>query len=298
MRILEKVKNPRAALALLIAMAVVLGACSGAAGERGPSGPAGASGAQGAPGPSGAAGPRGEQGPGGPAGGPSAPAPPGPPGVPGVPGPRGPSGADGPQPQAKLIVDKSEISLEEPLEVWGSGFSPGEAVTIWLQIDASLNHVIGDTTASPGGAFQANFSEIGGDTRTKAQVVRGNVYTLMALGGDGSRASAPIRVVDLVPEVVEVVEVVEPPSAAPSIVAATTVTGERTIVWGAGFQPNEMISVGVVGGPDVLVGRAANESGAVILEAIVDLEPGIYTLTATGDQGSVAAAPLLVVVEK
>ena len=241
-----------------------------------------------------------------------------------MPGPRGPAGADTPQPQAKITVDRPEVSLDEYFEVWGSGFSPGEAVTIWLQIDDPLNHVIGDATASPGGAFRARFDGIGGDARTEAQVVRGSVYTLMALGGGGSKASAPIRIIEPEP----VVAVVEPPEvvgpeeleelikevleeiidseeeeevaveSAANIVAAITVTGERTILWGAGFQPNEMVTVGVVGGPDVLVGRAANESGAVILEAIVDLEPGIYTVTATGDQGSVAAAPLLVVVEK
>ena len=58
------------------------------------------------------------------------------------------------------------------------------------------------------------------------------------------------------------------------------------------------MTVGIVGGPDLLVGRTANESGAVILEAIVDLEPGIYTIRATGDQGSEATAPLLILEEK
>ena len=317
MRVLTLCKGMTPAVLFGLFIALVLVACTGPAGERGPEGPQGPAGPQGTEGDRGSEGPVGETGPEGPAGSSGVA---GPPGVPGLPGLAGPPGADAAQPQTKITVNKSDLTLEESLEIWGSGFNPGESVTVLLQIDDALQRIVGDTTASPGGAFRAQFEEIGGDARTKARVLRGEVYALLALGSAGSKASAPVKIVAQPTPLPEPTSTPTPtptpaptpaptptptpeptpvpPSPSTSLIAATTATGERTTMWGAGFQPNEMVTAGIVGGPAVLVGRQANESGAVILEVTVDLAPGIYTVKATGDMGSEATAPLVVVEEK
>ena len=71
-----------------------------------------------------------------------------------------------------------------------------------------------------------------------------------------------------------------------------------TIV-GAGFGADEFVSVAVVGagasgGDIILKGGQANGSGAFSLTATINLDEGIYTLRATGADGSEASAPLVV----
>ena len=230
-------KGAPATLFLTLVLSLVVIACTGSAGEQGPPGPQGAAGRPAVAGETGPAGPQGPKGEPGPTGNPGSP---GPPGVPGFPGPPGPPGEDAPQPQAKITVSRSEVTMEEPLEVWGSGFTAGESVTILLQIDESLQRIIGDTTSSSGGSFQAQFQEIGGDSRTKARVSRGKVYTLLALGSDGSEASGPVMIVEAVPPAPTPVPTATPtpqptvvvPSPSTSLIAAATVAGERTTIWG------------------------------------------------------------------
>ena len=71
-----------------------------------------------------------------------------------------------------------------------------------------------------------------------------------------------------------------------------------TIIWGAGFQPNESVSISAIaasGGQDmIIVGDRANASGAFQIDATINLETGVYTLMAVGDQDTVAVTPLLV----
>ena len=49
------------------------------------------------------------------------------------------------------------------------------------------------------------------------------------------------------------------------------------------------------GGDTVHTGGTANSSGAVMMEATITLEPGVYTLIAKGSLGSEATAPLVVI---
>ncbi|MBM3944876.1 MAG: hypothetical protein FJ317_05200 [SAR202 cluster bacterium] len=150
--------------------------------------------------------------------------------------------------------------------------------------------MVGDTTASASGSFRARFDEIGGDSRTQARITRGEVYTLMALGSSGGRASVPVMIVG---------EVFTPAvSATSSLLAEVAVQGEFSRFWGAGFKADEIVSISVVGGPQVLVAGKANASGALQVEERINLNPGIYTVRAVGDMGSEATAPLVVVLEK
>ena len=83
-----------------------------------------------------------------------------------------------------------------------------------------------------------------------------------------------------------------------SIVATVAVSGTRNSFWGSGFESNERVTLGIVGGPEFLVARDADSSGTIILEPIIDLSAGVYTAIAIGDKGSIATWPLVVVAEK
>jgi hypothetical protein len=299
--LLSRVMSIGALILSIVAAVALVTACGGSRGEPGPQG------LQGLQGERGSAGPKGDPGDAGPPGSPGSP------GAPGVPGPEGPAGKDAPAPQARITVNKDQLTLEEPLEVWGSGFVPGEPVSIFLEIDEPLMTTIGDTTASASGAFRVQFSKIGGDTRTQARVTKGEVYTLLAVGGEGSEASYPVMIVEASPEPALTTEDIESlieqrikaiptprpqPSPSTSLVAEVAVQGELTRFWGAGFKADEVVTLSVVGGPSVLVAGSANASGALAVEEVVTLDPGIYTVKATGDKGSEATAPLVVVLEK
>jgi hypothetical protein len=66
------------------------------------------------------------------------------------------------------------------------------------------------------------------------------------------------------------------------------------MVWGSGFASGETISI-TVGGFSSPVGSAtANNSGAFSATISVSVADGVYTLRATGGDGSEATAPLLV----
>ncbi len=79
----------------------------------------------------------------------------------------------------------------------------------------------------------------------------------------------------------------------------------KITIAGAGFVPGETIEVTVVvGGVQHMLGLRgiegfikANESGAFSCGSriYIKAEPGVYTLTAEGDKGSVATTPLIVV---
>ena len=296
---------PRTGLIALVLLVAALALTAvGCTGSEGPQGSVGLPGSQGSTGLPGAQGVRGEQGERGLEGATGSPGRPGSAGVPGVPGPAGPTGEDAAQSEAGISLVSQEVTLNEPLEVWGSGFRPGESITIQLEIDQFLQPVIGDTAAGTGGAFRALFTRIGADDRVASRIVLGNVYTLIAVGGDGSRASVPVMIVPERPPTPTPTPSPTPtpvppaPSPSTSLVAAKTISGAETIVWGSGFRPFENVVLSVVGGPDILVARQANASGALTVEVFIDLDPGIYTMLATGDMGSEATAPLLIVVEK
>ncbi len=280
-----------AALAAALCVSLALAACAGPAGETGPAGPAGQAGPAGPPGSAGETGPVGPSGERGPAG---------------VTGPAGESGPAAPRPQASLAASAGTITLDERFEVWGAGFAPGEGVIVSLEIDDLVQRVVGDAAASEGGAFRIVVDGVGGDARLRSRVRDGQVYTLLALGSEGSAASAAVAVIlerpapvpEPTPAPTAVPEATPAPASAATLVATVALTGATNTFWASGFEPGEMVSLGIVGGPEILVARGANDSGAVLLEARIDLDPGVYTAVATGESGRRATWPLVVVDEK
>lgn len=185
-------------------------------------------------------------------------------------------------PQARIMVDKPTLTVEESFMVAGSGFQPTESVVLLLVVSDSLQPIIGSGSASAGGAFAVDIVSM--DTNASP-----GVYTLLARGGDGSMASSPVTILASAASV----------TAPSSSLAATSVeTGEETTIWGAGFIAGEAVSVyalGTLDGGDwLLVGGEANVSGAFQLDVRIRLSDGVYSLKAVGDMGSEASAPLLV----
>ena len=280
-------------IALLSSVLVLaLVACQGPPGDPGLPGLPGNPGNAGAPGP---------QGPQGEPGLPGLPGHPGNPGPAGPPGPQGPAGADGApavSPEAAIELSKSTISTSgDPVTVRGSGFLPGEPVVLQLRVDENLSIIAGgargaQVQANAAGAFSITFDEIGGASASQARAIGDR--TFYAGGSDGSRASVPVTVVSA-PEPMTAVDT--------SLLAAATPAGESIMVWGAGFMPNEVVSLIAVGaaeggGNRIFGGVTANESGAFSADAANPLAEGVYTLRATGNMGSTATAPLVIVPEK
>lgn len=291
---------------LLSIFVVLLLACTGPAG---PPGPPGAPGLAGFSGHAGLPGPPGLPGEPGFPGNPGNPGNPGPPGPAGPPGPPGPAGVDGVSPQAAISVDADIVAVDGSLTVDGSGFRPNEPVALLLVVDQNLQPFIGggsraQTQANSGGNFTFSVDSIGAAFRgnTGARVLEAsnggsNSLSIYASGADGSRASVPIRVIGS-----------GGIASAPSMAMSSNVVeidGSVTIMV-AGFMPGEFITIvasGASGGDDrVLVGGSANDFGALSLDAIITLEPDVYTVEAMGQpvggmQASVTA-PLSVVEEK
>ena len=275
-------------LALLSSLFVlVLLGCTGA------QGPPGAAGLPGNPGNPGAPGPQGPAGDPGLAGLPGAPGNPGAPGPPGGVGPAGPAGAAAVAPEASIALAKSVLTLDEPVTIWGSGFLPGEPVTLQLMIDDVPSTVIGQTlgtTAGANGAFLAQFDQLLTSRRTSGDPA--GIMTILALGADGSRASTPVQVV-------RVQQFDAAPSTSLAVNSIDLSVGSDTTIYGAGFKANEFVSVSAsgagAGGQDiVIVGDQANEFGAFAWDTTISMGAGIYTLKARGSQGSEATAPLLI----
>ena len=266
-------------LALLFSVSVmVLLACSGSEGSPGPAGSTG---------PTGEAGPVGPQGSRGLTGPPGDPGEPGPPGAPGPSGPGGAVGEGVSSLEAAIVLDKSRLTLDEPLSIWGSGFKPGESVILLLLIDGVNQPIIGgglgaQATANEVGGFAVTFDAIG-------VAATPGIMAILAQGADGSRAGAPVVIV---------ASKVEPTSPSTSLAVDPVVPGGgATTIWGAGFKADEPLTVVVValdGQDGIIVGGQANEHGAVQMDVSINLEAGIYTLKAIGALGSEATAPLLV----
>ena len=281
------------AIALLSTVVVfALLACTGAQGESGLPGLPGNPGNPGEPGPLGAPGDSGK------AGLPGNPGNPGAPGPPGAQGPQGPSGLDGVSPQAAIMVSKNTLATSgDTFAIWGSGFLPGEPVTLTLQVGQDAQIVLGgaagaQVTANGVGAFSASFDDVGGSDSSQSQALGQRGF--LASGADGSMASAPVKIVrSAIPEM----------SVDSSLAVAATAVGNPIMIWGAGFQAGEAVTVIAVaaaqGGNDrILVGGNANDSGAFSLEAPNPVAVGVYSLQAVGNMGSSASGVLVVVEEK
>lgn len=276
-------------IALLSSVLVLaLIACQGPQGEPGVPGLPGNPGNSGAPGPQGAQGEPGLAGLPGHPGNPGAPGPPGPQGIPGE------AGAPAVSPEAAIELSKSTISTSgDSVTVRGSGFLPGEPVVLQLKVDENLSIIAGgargaQVQANEAGAFSISFDEIGGAPASQARAI--GERTFLAHGSDGSRASVPVTVASA-PELMTSVDT--------SLLASATPPGEPITIWGAGFMPDEVVSLIAVGaaeggGNRIFGGETANASGAFTVDAANPLEEGVYTLRAVGNMGSTATAPLVI----
>ena len=281
------------AIALLSTVLVfALIACTGPQGESGLAGLPGNPGNPGEPGPAGAPGDPGK------AGLPGNPGNPGAAGPPGAQGAQGAQGLSGVSPQAAIVVSKNTLATsDDAFAIWGSGFLPGEPVTLTLQVGQDEQIVLGgatgaQVTANGVGAFSASYDEVGGSDSSQAQAVGQRGF--LASGADGSMASAPVKIVrSAVPEM----------SVDSSLSVAATAVGNPIMIWGAGFEAGEAVTVIAIaaaqGGNDrILVGGNANDSGAFSLEAPNPVATGVYSLQAVGNMGSSASGVLVVVEEK
>ena len=268
------------------AILFVLSAC-GAAGVAGAAGLPGHPGSPGSPGVAGSQGPQGEPGL------PGLPGNPGPGGAPGLQGPAGADGSDAVAPEGNIAVSKSKVTMSEEFSVSGSGFQPNEPVVIQLRIDSTLSPIIGggrgsQVTANGAGAFEVSFDFV---SEKGAIISRaGGPSTVFAQGGRGSKASAPITIVSRAAAPVGTVSA--------SLAATPAEAGGTSIVYGAGFEAGEMVSIIGVGAADgvdkIMAGGEANASGAFQIDVKATLDAGLYTLTARGSSNSEATAPLLV----
>lgn len=166
-------------------------ACQGPDGKLGPAGPQGPQGSTGAVGPAGATGPAGSTGSTGPQG---------PAGPPGQPGPAGPPAAS---PEARIVLDALSYTdtLTAKFTAWGSGFKPNEAVVLTVITKDGEVIAVGDI-ANVSGALGPISSPIGTAKTATAPESPGllqrlgvGVWTVLAAGDKGSRASAPLYIV-------------------------------------------------------------------------------------------------------
>ncbi len=224
-------------------------------------------------------------------------------------------GFDGVPREPIIFLSSSVMSVDEPLTISGSGFLPGEPVTLSLVIDNIVSYVVGgrtaeQPTANAAGAFAVSFDSISGSAGGERGALdrAPGVRSILAVGEDGSRASFPVMITSA-----------PTPSVASSLAAtADTVLNDETggldttiTAFGAGFAPGEAVTitiVSLVGDPDkILVGITATDSGAfevsrtLVGEAPADgadpemaIAVGVYTVLAEGGNGSMATAALVV----
>ena len=168
-------------VSLLVALVVLVAACSGSqgtAGERGATGPQGVAGAQG---------PAGEQG---------------------ATGPQGIQGAAGSAAIASASIVTSPMCVlstkrEDPqtLTVWGSGWASGELVLISAVVDADTSKLLLPISANESGAFELPIAFASNPTTAQngsgeiAKFPGAGLLTLAAEGLNGGMATAPVMFV-------------------------------------------------------------------------------------------------------
>ena len=296
-------------LAVLISMfsMMVLAACAGEAGKPGLPGPPGLPGKPGLPG---LQGPQGDPGEPGKPGLPGAPGEPGKPGLPGLPGPRGATGSPGVSPDASVVVAGGTLYLDGTATVWGSGFEKFEPVTVFIDIDnrpdvsKGVNLVIGTATADEGGAFSftADAAEYTSKVSFEPDTFRGNpnlaqrmfdgvragvIFSLVAQGEDGTRASTPVAVKQQSP--------IQPPPPPDPVKGSILVgsmgqdgmfinglaaEGGNITIIAAGFDAGDLISLRLNG--TIWTSLIAGADGTVSAE----VEPTIFSGGATNPIGS------------
>lgn len=279
-------------LAVLISMfsMMVLAACAGAPGKPGLPGPAGLPGKPGLPG---LQGPQGDPGEPGKPGLPGAPGEPGKPGLPGLAGPRGLTGSPGVSPDAAIAVAGGTLYLDGTATIWGSGFEKFEPVSIFVDIDnrpdvsKGVNLVIATATADEGGAFSvtADAAEYTTKVSFEPDTFRGNpnlaqrmfdgvragsIFSLVALGEDGTRASTPVAIKQQSP--------IQPPPPPDPV--------KGSILVGSMGQDGLFINGLAAEGADITIIAAGFDAGDLIS---LRLNGTIWTSLIAGEDGTATA---------
>ena len=168
-------------LGLLVAVTAVVAGCAGEVGPRGTEGASGSQGSAGAVGPTGSTGPEGPLGPD---------------------GPQGPVGPEGPSLPSQLLLSSwTHVAGERAsFTIYGSGFGPSEIVGFsWVWPDGAVSG-LPTVVASDGGSFAHPVSmrtnpRKSGAGRARLDLGPG-LYSINALGSEGSIASTPIVMVE------------------------------------------------------------------------------------------------------
>ena len=227
---------------------------------------------------------------------------PGVPGIQGVSGPPGPvgilgpRGQDAPQPQATIItINNTEFTIQEEIEIWGSGFNPEETITLYIKISDTLESIIGTVVATKSGSFITKTKPIFNNSKISSQIVNQTIYTILAKGSKNSKSSTAIQIIptQIIPK-----HLISPDA---NLIVAAAVPNGSTVAYGSGFNPNENFILAIVINSNttkILGSGSSNNSGAFKLESTIDLGTGIYTVIAEGKDGSSASAPLLISLDK
>tara|TARA_B100001146_G_scaffold9991_1_gene8168 strand:+ start:86 stop:907 length:822 start_codon:yes stop_codon:yes gene_type:complete len=247
-------------------------------------------------GPKGSVGNQGEKGSQGEKGNPGVPGIQGVSGPPGPLGNTGPKGQDAPQPQATIItINNTVFTIQEEIEIWGSGFKPEETITLYIKISDTLESIIGTTVATKSGSFTTKTKPLFNNSKISSQIVNQTIYTILAKGSKNSKSSTAIQ---MIPEQIIPKHLISPDA---NLIVAATVPNGSTVAYGSGFNPNENYIIAIILNSNttkILGSGTSNSSGAFKLESTIDLGTGIYTVIVEGKQGSSASAPLLVSLDK
>ena len=223
---------------------------------------------------------------------------PGVPGIQGVSGPpgplgnTGPKGQDAPQPQATIItINNTVFTIQEEIEIWGSGFKAEETITLYIKISDTLESIIGTLLTTKSGSFTTKTKPLFNNSKISSQIVNQSIYTILAKGSKNSKSSTAIQII---PKQIIPKHLISPDA---NLIVAAAVPNGSTVAYGSGFNPNENFILAIILNSNttkILGSGTTNNSGAFKLESTIDLGTGIYTVIAEGKQGSSASAPLLV----
>ena len=267
----------------------------------------GAQGDPGLPGKPGLQGPPGEPGAPGLPGLPGAPGEPGKPGLPGEPGKPGLQGSPGIAPHANVRTGGPVLYLDGTADIWGSGFQRFEPVTVYIDLDIDgASIMLGSIDADAGGAWRVQAS--GYDTGLDESVANmltlginaGNVFSVVAEGADGTKASTPVMIAAQTPAA-------PVPPATPvrgSVLVGSFAAdgsfrvgvadegGEVTLI-AVGFKPGELVNVTINGNTwtKIIAGEDGGAQVSAVPEIFVDrvitiLGAGYHQVELTDSHGA------------
>jgi hypothetical protein len=155
------------------------------------------------------------------------------------------------------MTSAGTIYLDGAVEVWGSGFGKHEPVTVYIDIDTGVVAVpLGPAIADAGGAWRLTALTITIPTEA-AQIVTdrieaGGVFSVIAEGEDGTKASTPVLMGATAPVFTATVSfpgniLVGSMDAFGNFTAGIATVGEDVTVIGGGFNADVLVRVFIDG---------------------------------------------------